>query len=94
MKILLSGYHNPRFPTITEYMEDAIRRLGHDLITFDDRKYMFPGRLRDHLPWLQRFDAAHLNQKLLHLAMDTQPDIAIITGGHRVTIDTIRKLNA
>ena len=42
MKILFSGYHNPFFPTLTEYVEQAIKSLGFDLIPFEDRAFRFP----------------------------------------------------
>jgi len=91
-KILLSGYHNPRFPTITEYMENAIRCLGHDLFIFDDGRHIIPGRIRDRFKLLHRFDMGYLNKKLIHLASDTRPHIAIITGGDMIAADTINEL--
>jgi spore maturation protein CgeB len=94
MKMLLSGYHNPFFPTITEYMENAIRYLGHDLIIFDDRQHMIPGRIRYRSRLLHRLDIGHLNKKLVTLASDVRPHIAIITGGHRITAETINKFKS
>lgn len=92
MKILLSGYHNPRFPTITEYMENAIRCLGHDLVIFDDRRHIIPGRIRDRFGRLHKLDLDHLNRRLYALALEAGPRIAVITGGHRITADTIVKM--
>ncbi|MCK4821562.1 hypothetical protein KA005_37695 [bacterium] len=63
MKILFSGYHNPNFITITEYMESAIKALGHELIVFDDRQHIIPGRIRRRLKRLNRFDLQHINKK-------------------------------
>jgi spore maturation protein CgeB len=94
MKILLSSYHNPHFITITEYMENAIRRLGHELISFDDRQHIIPGRIRYRIPWLNQLDLKRLNRQLVLLALEKNPDIAIIAGGHRVTPSTIKALNA
>ena len=56
MKILFSGYHNPDFLTITEYMEMAIENLGHKPVVFDDRRHIVPGRLRRKIGWLNKFD--------------------------------------
>jgi spore maturation protein CgeB len=92
MKILFSGHHNPHFFTITEYLEKAIRSLGHRVFIFEDRKHLIPGRVRKHLPFLNRLDLGFINQNLLSLAADSGPEIAIVTGGHRITSDTIEIL--
>jgi len=92
MKILFSGYHNPHFITITEYMERAIGVLGHDLVVFDDRQHIIPGRIRQRIQWLDRFDLEHMNKKMVYLAVGTKPDIALVTGGHRITARTVRIL--
>ena len=92
MKILFSGYHNPNFITITEYMESAIKALGHELIVFDDRQHIIPGRIRRRLKRLNRFDLQHINKKMVSLVLEMKPDIAIITGGHRITARTVKTL--
>lgn len=92
MKILLSSYHNPHFETITEYMETAIRELGHELVVFDDRRHIIPGRLRRKIKLLHLLDLGHINRSLLSLAMDTRPDMVIVAGGHRIKADTVLKL--
>ena len=92
MKILFSGYHNPKFLTITEYMEMAIEALGHELLIFDDRQHIIPGRIRARIEWLNKFDLNHINREMVSLALKTKPDIAIITGGHRITASTVRAL--
>lgn len=92
MKILLSGYHNPNFLTITEYMERAIENLGHELFVFDDRQHIIPGRVRQRIEWLNKFDLNHINREMVSLALKTKPDIAIITGGHRIASSAIRTL--
>ncbi len=85
MRILFSGYHNPHFHTITEYMENAIRNLGHELYVFDDRQHIVPGRIRKHVAWLNQLDLNNINDKLMALADKVKPDIVIITGGHRIS---------
>jgi len=92
MKILFSGYHNPHFMTITEYMESAIKALGHDLIIFDDRRHIIPGRIRQRIRRLYRFDLRHINEKIISLAFETKPDVVIVTGGHRISGSTVKTL--
>ncbi|MDI9569825.1 MAG: glycosyltransferase [Pseudomonadota bacterium] len=90
----MSGYHNPHYPTITEYMERAVVALGHELVIFDDRRHIVPGRIRRRFPWLQRIDLAHINKTLIDLAARSKPDIAVITGGHRISpqsVDTLKR---
>jgi spore maturation protein CgeB len=92
MKILLSGYHNPHFVTVTEYIERAVRLLGHDLITFDDRRHLFPGRLRQKFRILQQASVGLINRRLVRLAEGSQPDAVIVTGGHRITRACLKRL--
>ncbi|MFH1904707.1 MAG: glycosyltransferase [bacterium] len=92
MKILFVSYHNPNFVTITEYAEKAIKDLGHTLISFDDRKFVFPGRLRNRLGFLQRFDLNNLNKRLVKTVCESMPDLLLVTGGHRIFTDTVEKI--
>jgi glycosyltransferase involved in cell wall biosynthesis len=94
MKILFSGYHNPHFPTITEYTEEAIEELGHRLVRFENRRYRIPGRIRDRVPALERVDLRRINRDLLRLARETRPDVFVETGGHRIlpsSVDRMRR---
>jgi len=92
MKILFTGHHNPHFPTITEYIESAIRNQGHKLFIFEDRNHLIPGRIREHLRFLDRFDLKIINGRMLSLSASANPDIALVTGGHRISSWTIEKL--
>jgi spore maturation protein CgeB len=92
MKVLFSGHHNPHFLTITEYLEKAIQSLGHELVVFEDRQHRIPGRIRKYSPFLNQLDLKMINKKMLLLAEETQPDIAIVTGGHRISSETVKKL--
>jgi spore maturation protein CgeB len=94
MKILFSGHHNPHFFTITEYLEKAIRTLGHKLFPFEDRQHLVPGRIRKLFPFLNRLDLRIINNRMLSMAEESKPDIAIITGGHRISAETINQLKA
>lgn len=92
MKILFSGYHNPSFITITEYIERAIKKLDHTLISFDDRAFIIPGRIRQKVRVLQNWDLNRLNNNLISLASRCKPDFCLITGGHRIFPETITKI--
>lgn len=94
MKVLLSGYHNPHYETITEYMERAVRALGHELVCFDDRCHLIPGRIRYRVPWLKRWDLMVLNRRLASLALHCGVGLVIATGGDRILCATIRRLKA
>ena len=93
MKILFSGYHNSQFMTITEYIEEAIKALGHDLVVFDDREHIIPGRIRRRVTWLDKADVSHINRNMLSIAVREKPKIAIITGGHRINGKAVETLN-
>jgi spore maturation protein CgeB len=92
MKILFSGHHNPHFFTITEYLEKAIRLLGHELIIFEDRQHTIPGRIRKHSSSLNQLDLRMINRDMMAMAKRIKPDIAIVTGGHRISDETINCL--
>ncbi len=85
MRILISGHHNPHFLTVTEYIERAVRALGHRVIVFEDRRHIFPGRLRRRWPLLQSLSVAAINRRLLRLVERSRPDLVLVTGGQRIT---------
>lgn len=92
MKILFSSYHNPRFETITEYIEQAITGLGHELIIFDDRQHIIPGRIRNKINFLNKLDLRNINKNLLSTVDSTKPDVVIVAGGHRIQPETVEML--
>lgn len=95
MKIIVVSYHNPHFVNSTVYREKAVEYLGHELISFDDRRFLIPGRLRQRAPFLQAWDAGRLNNALIRLARTTRPDICMVVGGHEIlpdTVDHIKKM--
>jgi spore maturation protein CgeB len=94
VKILLSGYHNPHYETVTEYMEWAIRTLGHVLVIYDDRQHVIPGRIRRRVPWAHRMDLVVINRRLLRLARQERPHLAVVMGGERVLDETVQSLKA
>jgi spore maturation protein CgeB len=93
MKVLFSSYHNPNFFTITEYIENAIRSLENAIFIFDDRQHLFPGRLRNSIKLLKYFDRKHINKKFVSLALAKNPDIALIGGGDRISLQSVQILN-
>ena len=92
MKILFSGYHNPNFITITEYIEEAIRKLGYQLISFDDRKFIIPGRLRKKFYFLHTLDLKRINRNLIKVIRREKPEIYVETGGYRIFPASIRAI--
>jgi spore maturation protein CgeB len=94
MKILFSGYHNPHYDTVTEYMERALRALGHEVIVYDDREHIIPGRIRSRAGWLHRLDLANINRRLVKTARQGKVDAVVVTGGDRILGETIRRIRA
>lgn len=92
MKILVSGYHNPNFLTITEYIEGAVREMGHRVYVFDDRNHLFPTRLRSQVSLLNRISIQLINFSFMKTISRHKTDVAIVTGGNRILGNTIRKL--
>ena len=94
MRVLFSSYHNPSFWTITEYTERTIMKLGHELIPFDDRAFIIPGRLRKSVRFLQDIDLNRLNRRLISLASSTNPDLCLVAGGNRILPETVQKIKS
>lgn len=82
MKILFVGNHNPYFVNSIVYREKAIKELGHDVIFFDERDFILPGRVRQKFNLLQQWDFKRLNNKLIKVAKYEKPDLCIVMGGH------------
>jgi len=94
MKTLFSSFHNPSFWTITEYTERAIMKLGHELIPFDDREFIIPGRVRQRMGSLHKWDLKRLNRKLVSLASLVKPDLCFVAGGNRILPETLKTLKS
>jgi spore maturation protein CgeB len=92
MNILFSGYHNPLFLTVTEYIEDAFRSLGHRLSVFDPRRKLVPARLRQWFPLLERIDRKRSMSTLLSLVRSSKPQAAIFSGGFFIDNDVLRAI--
>ena len=92
MKVLVTGYHNPHYETVTEYMERAVRALGHELLVYDDACHIIPGRIRSRISVLEDINMRHINRRLLTRVRRTKPDVVLVTGGDRFREETIRAL--
>ncbi len=92
MKILFTGYHNPHFVNTNVYKEEAIKELGHELISFEDRDFFIPGRIRRKFHFLQLWDIKRLNGKLVALAEREKPSLCIVSGGHRILPETVAEI--
>lgn len=92
MKILYVGYHNPSFVNSTVYREEAIKALGNELVSFDDRAYVLPGRLRKRFPALKNWDVRRLNNNLVQAASKEGPEACFVVGGQGILPETLDKL--
>lgn len=90
--ILFAGHHNPRYRTVTEYIEEAISSLGHDLIVLDEGRHVIPGRIRRRVRALEDLDLEWFNALVVSRARDVRPDIAILAGGERILPKIVRRL--
>ena len=94
MKIVLSGAFNPHFEALPEYLASALRRLGHQMIVFDHRAFLIPGRLRAGLAFLDRFDRERLNARLVRLIRRERPDLLIVNQGMVLVRRTVEQARA
>lgn len=92
MKVLFSSNKNPRFETFTEYIEKAFKENGCEIIFFENRDFIIPGRVRDKIPFLHQWDTRRLNKKLLTTARSYKPDLFLEAGGWNILPDTIDAL--
>ena len=91
MKIIFSSYKNPHFISITEYIEYALKK-DHDVLFFDNREFIIPGKIRDKFTSLNKLDLLRINKKLFSLVERFKPDIFLEAGGHRILPQTIEKI--
>lgn len=94
MKVVFSGTPNPKMITITEYIEKAIKKNGHDVVFFNNRAYKIPGKLRERVNWLERYDLENINNELIAKIKKEKPDFFLETGGMRILPKTINKIRA
>ncbi|NQS89516.1 glycosyltransferase [Patescibacteria group bacterium] len=92
MRILFIAPHSPYFVDTAVYREKAIVELGHQLISFEDRDFILPGRIRKKVDFLHRWDLKRLNKKLVRLASNEKPDLCIVLGGQWILPDTLSEI--
>jgi len=90
MKILFVGYKNPHFQAVTDYIEMALLAMGHEVRFADYRGYRLPGRLRDRVAVLQRWDQARINEGIRRAAREFRPELFLVNGGYTLEPETIR----
>jgi spore maturation protein CgeB len=90
-KVLFSSNKNPHFITITEYIEDALKKEAQTLF-FDNRKFLLPQRIRERLPVLGRWDLSRINKNLIATAENYKPEIFLEVGGDRILPETVKQL--
>jgi Uncharacterized protein conserved in bacteria len=92
MKILSVTYHNPLYLTFSESVEHALSLSGHTIQSFDFRKWLIPGRIRDRVPALQAFDTKRINNNLIKCAKTFRPDILLVNSGYTIAPETITRI--
>jgi len=92
MRILFVSHHNPHFVNTAVYREKALEEMGHELISFEDRDYIIPGRIRKRIPFFQEWDIGRINKGLMNLARKRKPDLCMIVGGQTVLPDTLSEI--
>ncbi|MDY6989124.1 MAG: glycosyltransferase [Thermodesulfobacteriota bacterium] len=89
MKVLFVGHHVPHYTHTNVYREKAIRQLGHEVLFFDDRNFILPGRLRNRVHMLHDWDFRRLNSRLVRVAHAYKPDLCLVMGS-RLPLPTAR----
>jgi spore maturation protein CgeB len=92
MKVLLVGYHNPNFVNTITYRMQALLNLGHEVVFFNDLKYIIPGRIRSKFPALHRWDVCRINDSLVKTAQQMKPDVCLIVGGQTIASQTVQRI--
>lgn len=93
MQILVTGYHNPHYLTIVEYIENSVEKTGHGLTSFEDHQFVIPGRIRNKICFLNRFDLQRTNNKLKSLVKEKKPDLIIVTQGFLILRETVQYIS-
>jgi len=92
MKILFSGYHNPNFLTVTEYIENAFKSRGCEIFFFDNRRFLVPDIIRKKISYLNKLDLMRINNHLISVAKSFMPDLFLEAGGYRILAQTVHKI--
>lgn len=96
MKVIFSSNRNPHFKTFVEYIENAFKANDCETVFFENRDFIIPGRIRDRINFLHKWDLRRINKTLLDLAHSYKPDIFLEGGGWNIlpeTLHAMRKMN-
>ncbi|MBF0486006.1 MAG: glycosyltransferase [Candidatus Omnitrophica bacterium] len=93
MKIVLCGNHNPYFFNSVQCREKALRELGHEVIFFDKRKFLIPGKIRKIFPALHAWDLRRMEKELALLVRVAWPDLFLVIGGG-ISPDVVKEISA
>ena len=88
VRVLYCGYHNPRYPTVTEYTERALSQVGVQLQVCDFRAFVLPGRIHQWVPALAAWDHARLNRELVARVERERPDVFVSHWNLNIFADT------
>ena len=89
MRILFISNLNPHFENTNTYRLKAMHELGHDPIFFEDRDFILPGRIRQKIGFLQKWDLGLLNRRMVEVAKKTRPQLCLVVGGYRISAHTL-----
>lgn len=84
----------PHYTHTNLYREKAIKQLGHEVLFFDDRNFILPGRIRNRIRFLHNWDFRRLNNSLVHVAHSYKPDLCLVMGSRLPlpTAETVCKI--
>ena len=94
MKILFSGAFNPAFEALPESLCRAFVRLGHQVVRFDHRAFLIPGRIRRRVGALDALDRRRLNAAFLRRARAADAALVVVNQGMTIEPETIARLRA
>ncbi|MBF0619139.1 MAG: glycosyltransferase [Candidatus Omnitrophica bacterium] len=94
MKIVLVSNWNTLFLNTNYYRAEALRALGHEVVFFDVRRYIFPGRVRAWLPSLASAEREWMNNALVRCVQKEKPGLCLVVGGADILPKTVRCLRA
>ena len=66
---------------MNDYVEATLRRMGHDVVTFEHYRYRIPGRLRARVPLMQSWEIRRINRALVEAVRVSRPDLLLVLGG-------------
>ena len=92
MKVLFSSNKNPNFKTFSDYIEKAFRENECETRFFENRDFLIPGRIRDSLNLLDRWDLRRINRRLVESVRLFKPDIFVEAGGWNILPSTVKEL--